>query len=108
MPKTPDILKEKFEKLLDQAKESVKVLETLQKEGISKVISILPSPDDTKKMTNEKIVSSLRKLGLATRSEVEELEKKVENLASELRSQIVKLNRKSSGKQKSEHNSETR
>lgn len=85
--------KETIDKLIEQARESVKVLETLQKEGLSKVVSMLPSKDDTKRITNEKIVSSLKKMGLATRSEVEELERKVEDLASELRSQIAKLNR---------------
>ena len=94
--KTVDKTKVAFDKLVNQAKESVKVLETLQKEGLEKAKSMihLPSPEETVRMTNEKISAGLQKLGLATRAEVQELEKKVEDLASELRGQISKLSRK--------------
>ncbi|MBI3556491.1 MAG: hypothetical protein HY074_09535 [Deltaproteobacteria bacterium] len=98
--------KEKMDKIVAQAKDSVKVLDALQKEGLARARSIIhqiPARDVAHKLTNEKIVSSLKKLGLATRSEVRELEKKVEELASELRtqiSQVTKAARKAQKKNK--------
>ena len=79
-----------FEKLLSQAKESVKVLETLQKEGLARVIAAIPSKDEAQKITTDKIVSALKKLGFATQEDLQNLEQKVEDLATELRSQITK------------------
>jgi small-conductance mechanosensitive channel len=100
--------KDALDKILAQAKESVKVLEALQKEGMARARSMmhLPSKDQAQKMTNDKIVASLRKLGLATRSEVRDLEKKVEELASELRgqiSQVSKMAKKTSGQQQTKN-----
>ncbi|MEW6057192.1 MAG: hypothetical protein AB1540_11315 [Bdellovibrionota bacterium] len=90
--------KETFDKLLSQAKESVKVLETLQKEGVARAKSYvtisMPSRDEAQRVANEKIIATLNKLGLATRTEVRDLEKRVEELASELRGQISKVSRK--------------
>lgn len=100
--------KETLDKILVQAKESVKVLESLQKEGVARARAMihLPTKDDAQRMANEKFVMSLKKLGLASRAEIRELEKKVEDLASELRAQISKVSRKSS--QKSSKNDEAR
>ena len=98
--------KEKMDKIVAQAKDSVKVLEALQREGLARarsIISQIPARDVAHKLTNEKIVASLKKLGLATRSEVRELEKKVEELATELRTQInqvTKVARKAQKKDK--------
>lgn len=78
---------ERFEKLLDQAKDSVKVLEALQKEGISRAKNYIHFPD-------EKIAAALRKMGFATKEDLRELNDRMEDLASELRSQISKLNKK--------------
>ena len=82
--------KETFDKLLAQAKESVKVLETLQKEGVARARAVLhmPTKELAQSLTNERVVATLKKLGLATRTEVRDLEKRVEELASELRTQI--------------------
>lgn len=85
--------KETFDKLLAQAKDSVAVLEALQKEGVARAKEYLNS-EKASLLTNEKIASTLKKFGLATRAEVRDLEKKVEELASELRSQISKISRK--------------
>lgn len=95
--------KEKIDQLLEQAKESVKVLESLQKEGVNRVRSILQgsSKDLAQKIANEKVVASLKKIGLATRAEVRELEKRVEDLASELRTQINQVSKASRKAQKS-------
>ena len=88
--------KEKIDKVLAQAKESMKVLEALQKEGLARAKTIMqqvPAKDVAQKIANERVVTSLKKLGLATRSEVRELEKKVEELASELRGQISQVSK---------------
>lgn len=87
--------KEAFDKLLAQAKESVQVLEALQKEGMARAKEYI-NTEKASQVANDRLVSTLKKLGLATRSEVRDLEKKVEELASELRGQISKVSRKSS------------
>lgn len=94
--------KETLEKLVAQAKDSVQVLEALQKEGVARAKEYINS-EKASQLANEKLVSTLKKLGLATRIEVRDLEKKVEELASELRGQISKVQRKS---QKSSKDSE--
>lgn len=85
--------KQRIDRIIKQAKDSVRVLDALQKEGVARARALLhvPSKDLAQKLTNEKVVSSLKKIGLATRSEVRELEKKVEELASELRTQISQV-----------------
>lgn len=98
--------RETIEKLFGQAKESVKVLELLQREGMAKARSMMPSPEETLKMTNEKIVSTLRKMGFATRDDVRQLERKVDELASELRGQLLKLQKKTGSKTKTEPEAE--
>ncbi|MBI2607096.1 MAG: hypothetical protein HYW49_13560 [Deltaproteobacteria bacterium] len=94
-----DKAKQRVDKILGQAKDSLRVLDSLQKEGISLAKSFIEIPvaSRTKKFTDEKIVKNLGKIGLATREEVRALEKKIENLASELHTQIDKT-RKKSGK----------
>lgn len=91
--------KETLEKLLAQAKDSVQVLEALQKEGMARAKEFMNS-EKASQMANDKLVSTLKKLGLATRTEVRDLEKKVEELASELRGQISKVQRTKSQKSK--------
>lgn len=95
--------KETLEKLVAQAKDSVQVLEALQKEGVARAKEYINS-EKASQVANEKLVSTLKKLGLATRTEVRDLEKKVEELATELRGQISKVQRAKS--QKSSKDSE--
>lgn len=106
MPQKIDMkkTKETLDKVLAQAKDSVKVLEALQKEGLARARSMMqmPSAELARQLTNEKVVASLKKLGLATRSEVRELEKKVEELASELRTQINQVSKASKKAAKAE------
>ena len=94
-----DKARQRVDKILGQAKDSLRVLDSLQKEGISLARSFIEIPvaSRTRKFTNDKIVKNLGKIGLATREEVRALEKKIENLASELHSQLDKA-RKKSGK----------
>lgn len=74
--------KQKVTQVLNQAKESFKILEGLDKSSLSKALHFvgIPSSAERKRMTNEKILSHLKKLGLATQSELTELQIKVEAL----------------------------
>lgn len=81
--------KETIEKIVAQAKESVKVLEALQKEGMARAKSMVHIP--TKDEATEKFIGALKKMGLATRDDVRALERKIEELASELRTQMSKM-----------------
>jgi hypothetical protein len=85
-----------FEKLIAQAKDSVKVLETLQKEGLARVLAAIPSKEEAQKITNDKIVSALKRMGFATQDDLHNLEQKIEELATELRSQITKSKKQTS------------
>jgi hypothetical protein len=109
--KTLKKTKATLDTLLAQAKESVKVLETLQKEGLTRAATFLntnlPSKSAAQKLANEKLAAGLKKIGLASRDEVEELEKKVEALASELRAQISKVSRKTTQKSKTDAETES-
>ena len=69
-----------------QARQSLKILEALEKETLAKAKNFvkIPIPGDPKKMTNDKILSSLKKLGVATESEVESLRLRVEKLEAQL------------------------
>jgi polyhydroxyalkanoate synthesis regulator phasin len=71
--------KAKVSQVLNQAKDSLKLLETLEKEALAKARSFvkLPNPDD-------RILAGLRKLGVATQAEVEELKVRVEELEARL------------------------
>lgn len=87
-----------FENLISQAKESVKVLETLQKEGLARVLAAIPSKEEAQEMANEKIVGALQKLGFATQDDLRNLETKIDELATELRAQIGKAKKTGNGK----------
>lgn len=80
--------REKVTQAINQAKESLKVLETLEKETLAKAKSFvkIPSAAERKRLTNDRILSSLRKLGVATQSEVEALEQKLHKIESSLHS----------------------
>jgi hypothetical protein len=80
----------KVSQVLTQARESLKLLETLEKETLAKARTFVRNPlqNNGKRLTNEKILASLRSLGVATRGEVEALERKVE----ELQAEIIALN----------------
>jgi len=70
--------KDTVSKVLSQAKESLKVLEALEKETLSQIKNaknLVKMPN-----TNERILSSLRKLGVATQAEVDELKARIEAL----------------------------
>lgn len=76
----------KVSRVFTQARESLKLLETLEKETLAKARTFVRNPIHVsrKKLTNDKIAASLKSLGVATRAEVEQLERKVEALQNEL------------------------
>jgi polyhydroxyalkanoate synthesis regulator phasin len=76
----------KVSRVLTQARESLKLLETLEKETIAKARTFVRNPIklNRKQLTNDKIASSLKSLGVASRTEVEQLARKVETLENEL------------------------
>jgi hypothetical protein len=78
----------KVSKMFQQARESLKLLETLEKETLAKAKLFVRKPlrFDRRKQTNDRILSSLKGIGVATRAEVEALELKVEQLSQELAS----------------------
>lgn len=51
---------------------------------LEQVAAMIPNAEERARMTNDKIVSSLKKIGIATREEVEALEERVAQLESEL------------------------
>jgi polyhydroxyalkanoate synthesis regulator phasin len=79
-------MKKRVNKVIDQAKQSLKILEALEKETLAKAKSFVKIPiyGDPKKMTNDKILASLKKLGLATQAEVDSLRLRVEKLEAQL------------------------
>jgi polyhydroxyalkanoate synthesis regulator phasin len=78
--------KEKVSKVINQAKESLKILETLERETLAKAKSFvkIPSAADGRRLTNDKILASLRRLGVAAQSEVDALRARVEKLEGDL------------------------
>jgi polyhydroxyalkanoate synthesis regulator phasin len=80
-------MKKSVGKVINQAKQSLKILEALEKETFKKAktfASAIPTSDDAKKLTNDKIISSLRKLGVPTQSEVDALRARIEKLEAQL------------------------
>jgi polyhydroxyalkanoate synthesis regulator phasin len=79
-------MKKRVNKVIDQAKQSLKILETLEKETISKARNFIKIPisGDPRKLTNDKILASLRKLGVSSQTEVDSLRMRVEKLEAQL------------------------
>jgi len=77
-----DLARERMSQALTQAKESLKLLQTLEKETVAKAKTLVrnPIPKDRQKLTNERILNQLRRVGVATQHEVEALRERVEKL----------------------------
>ena len=78
--------KSKVSQVWNQARESLKLLETLEKETFAKARTFVknPIPKNRKARTNERILTSLQSIGVASRTEVAALESKIETLQNEL------------------------
>ena len=81
--------KERIERILSQAKQSVRVLEDLQKSGLSHVHELL---------NKKNLVKTVKKLGLATKDDIRELNERIDDLASELRQQISQIKKQNKEK----------
>ncbi len=74
----------RFSEALNQAKEQLRSLGSKNQGVLLKARNLLKAPggEARKRLANEKILGSLRKLGVATQSEVEALKKRIEELES--------------------------
>lgn len=72
----------KVAQVLSQARESLKFLGAFEKKALAKAKSFvkIPNAADRKRLRNDRILSSLRKLGVATQQEVASLTMKIEKL----------------------------
>jgi hypothetical protein len=86
MAKEKKVRASKVSRVLTQARESIKLLEVLEKETLAKARTFVRNPIrvSRRSLTNDTIAASLRSLGVASRSELEKLERKVATLESEL------------------------
>lgn len=80
--------KAKMTQVFNQAKESLKLLETFEKETLAKAKTFvkIPIPGNPKTLTNETILASLKKIGVCTQHEMDSLRLRVEKLEGELAS----------------------
>jgi hypothetical protein len=74
-------------RFLTQAKESLKILQTLERETLAKARTLVrnPLPGNRRQLTNERILASLRKIGVAPQSEVDALKARIERLEAALK-----------------------
>jgi len=81
-----EMTKRKVAEVISQAKESLKILGALEKETMARARSFvrIPNAAERRRLTNHRILNSLKKLGVATQDEVEALEQKVQKLESAL------------------------
>lgn len=76
----------KVSRVLTQARESIKLLEVLEKETLAKARTFVRNPIRVSRqsLANDTIAASLRSLGVANRSDFDKLERKVASLENEL------------------------
>ncbi len=96
----------RIEQILTNARESVKILETQAKESVKMIEAAKIFENMQKqgqKLSKDHLVKNLRKLGIATKDDVRVLNDRIDDLASELRAQMSKMNRRDrSGKDSKE------
>lgn len=78
----------KITQILNQARESLRILRNLENETLLKAKKLVKIPKSTerKKLKNDRILSSLKKVGVATRADLLELYEKVQMLEDSLQS----------------------
>lgn len=89
MKKSVSKTKEKMTEVFNQARSSLKVLENFEKETLARAKTFvkIPVPGNSKSLTtNEKILASLKKLGVSTQDDLESLRLRIEKLEGELAS----------------------
>lgn len=95
--------KERIESILNQAKESVKILESQARESVkilesAKIFETLQKQG--KKLSKTNLNKTLKNLGIATKDDIRVLNDRIDDLASELRAHIAKMNRKDKSQSK--------
>jgi hypothetical protein len=82
----PNKTRDRVSQVLSHAKESLKLLETLEKETLARARKFVSAPlsQSRRNLTNDKILCSLKKLGVASQDEVNRLKTRIERLESEL------------------------
>jgi hypothetical protein len=75
-------VKARLEQVLTQAKDSVRMLGAFEKKTLAKAKSFvkIPGSRERRRMTNDRILSGLRRLGVATQAEVDALSSKIQEL----------------------------
>ena len=89
MKKRVSTTKQKVSEVFTQAKESLKLFEALEKETIRKAKKLvrIPPAAERRKLTNDKILASLKKMGVATQDELNSLLLRIEKLEAALAAQ---------------------
>jgi|GEM_PF-1824861 len=80
--------KAKMTEVINQAKASLKVLENFEKETLAKAKTFvkIPITGNPKTLTNDKILASLKKVGVSTQDDLESLRLRIEKLEGEIAS----------------------
>lgn len=85
----PHVNKTKLEKpsltqgVFQQAKDSLRLLQTLERETMAKAKTLVKNPIDHKRIGRERILMTLRRIGVGTQSELDALKARVEKLETE-------------------------
>ncbi len=79
--------KARLEQVLSQAKDSIRMLGAFEKKTLAKARSFVKIPDakERRRLTNDRILSGLRKLGVATQSDVDALSSKIQELETSVK-----------------------
>jgi hypothetical protein len=76
----------KVSQVLDGARQSLKLFESFEKGTIARARTLvkIPTGAESRRLRDEKILASLRKVGVATNAEVEALRMRIERLEAQL------------------------
>jgi len=76
--------KARLEEVLTQAKDSIKILGAFERKTLAKARSFvkIPNAKERRRFTHDRLLSGLRKLGVATQAEVNALSEKIQELES--------------------------
>ena len=90
MKKSASKTKQKVSEVFNQAKESLKLFETLERETIKKAKKLMhiPPAAERRKLTNDKILAGLKKVGVATQDELNSLLLRIEKLEAAVATQM--------------------
>ncbi|MBI2712342.1 MAG: hypothetical protein HYX41_05715 [Bdellovibrio sp.] len=90
--------REKVLKIFNQAKDSLKILQEIEKETLTKAKSFVPDLEEQKKLTNAKILAGLKRMGVATQDEILTLSTKIKALEAHTKNTKPRTTSKSASK----------